>query len=283
MFNGSIPIVLDSLKQHYFIDRDGKMFRHILNFLRTSSLSIPDNFDEVNLLYEEARFYDIHPLMRLLQQYRLERISNTNNNANIGVNGSSSGLPSSNGVASSSSSMSLRNTLMALKNRNNLSSGAKRICSRRNNVSDEDDEDQGNKTGTSFDCLALHISPDLGERLMLSGERSLIEEVFPEISATLMDARSGVAWNSDAKHVIRFPLNGYCKLLSLQAISRMLSHGFKIYASNGGGVEGQQFSEYLFVRQQQHHHQTQKQSRLRYPSMADEEADDDDDDLQQSP
>jgi len=47
MFNGSVPIILDSLKQHYFIDRDGNMFRHVLNFLRTSQLTIPDDFDEV--------------------------------------------------------------------------------------------------------------------------------------------------------------------------------------------------------------------------------------------
>ena len=66
MFNGSIPIVLDSLKQHYFIDRDGKMFRHILNFLRTNALAIPDNFDEIELLYEEAKFYDIQPLLRFV-------------------------------------------------------------------------------------------------------------------------------------------------------------------------------------------------------------------------
>lgn len=64
MFNGSIPIVLDSLKQHYFIDRDGKMFRHILNFLRTNILVIPENFDELDLLYEEVKFYDIQPLLR---------------------------------------------------------------------------------------------------------------------------------------------------------------------------------------------------------------------------
>lgn len=99
-----------------------------------------------------------------------------------------------------------------------------------------------------YQCLALNICPDLGERIMISGERSLVEETFPEISQTLMDARSGVAWNQDAKHVIRFPLNGYCKLNSLQSISRLLNHGFRIMASNGGGVEGQQFSEYLFVR-----------------------------------
>jgi hypothetical protein len=43
LFNGSIPIVLDTLKQHYFIDRDGKTFRHILNYLRSSKLILPEN------------------------------------------------------------------------------------------------------------------------------------------------------------------------------------------------------------------------------------------------
>lgn len=36
--------MLDGLKQHYFIDRDGHMFRYILNFLRTSKLLLPDDF-----------------------------------------------------------------------------------------------------------------------------------------------------------------------------------------------------------------------------------------------
>lgn len=101
----------------------------------------------------------------------------------------------------------------------------------------------------TFECIALHISPDLGERILLSGDRMLLEEAFPETNQALMDARSGVAWNQhDAHHVIRFPLNGYCKLNSVQAIRRLLNAGFRIAASNGGGVEGQQFSEYLFIR-----------------------------------
>lgn len=101
----------------------------------------------------------------------------------------------------------------------------------------------------SYECVALHISPDLGERILLSGDRILLDEVFPETNQALMDARSGIAWNQqDAHHVIRFPLNGYCKLNSVQAITRLLNAGFKIAASNGGGVEGQQFSEYLFIR-----------------------------------
>lgn len=43
------------------------MFRHILNFLRTNTLAIPDNFDELDLFYEEAKYYDIQPLIRFDQ------------------------------------------------------------------------------------------------------------------------------------------------------------------------------------------------------------------------
>lgn len=59
LFNGSIPIVLDSLKQHYFIDRDGGMFRHVLNFMRNSRLLIAEDFPDLELLLEEARYFEI--------------------------------------------------------------------------------------------------------------------------------------------------------------------------------------------------------------------------------
>lgn len=109
---------------------------------------------------------------------------------------------------------------------------------------------RGNDGNCSYECVALHVSPDLGERVMLSGGRALLDEVFPETTQAVIDARSGVAWHQqDARHVIRFPLNGYCKLNSVQAITRLLNAGFRVVASNGGGVEGQQFSEYLFIRQ----------------------------------
>ncbi|XP_034558032.1 uncharacterized protein LOC117826223 [Notolabrus celidotus] len=73
LFNGTEPIVLDSLKQHYFIDRDGPMFRYILNFLRTSKLLIPDDFKEYSLLYEEASFFQLAPLQAELERWRTER------------------------------------------------------------------------------------------------------------------------------------------------------------------------------------------------------------------
>lgn len=42
------------------------MFRHILNFLRTNSLNIPEPFDEIDQLYDEAKYYDIHDLVRFV-------------------------------------------------------------------------------------------------------------------------------------------------------------------------------------------------------------------------
>lgn len=72
LFNGSIPIVLDSLKQHYFIDRDGGMFRHILNFMRNSKLLIADTFSDLDLLLEEARYFDISRKFLLFKYYCID-------------------------------------------------------------------------------------------------------------------------------------------------------------------------------------------------------------------
>lgn len=101
----------------------------------------------------------------------------------------------------------------------------------------------------TYDIVALHISPDLGERIMLSAERFILDEIFPETNQAVLDGRTNVAWNQlDGRQIIRFPLNGYCKLNSIQVLTRLLNAGFTIEASTGGGVEGQQFSEYLLVR-----------------------------------
>jgi hypothetical protein len=68
MFNGTIPIVLDTLKQHYFIDRDGKTFRHILNYMRTNRLVLPENFNNFESLMDEAKYYELEALCKLIEE-----------------------------------------------------------------------------------------------------------------------------------------------------------------------------------------------------------------------
>ena len=47
--------------------------------------------------------------------------------------------------------------------------------------------------------------PPPGERIMISGSRDTLEELFPEIASTLQDARQTLTWNSSSKYVIRSP------------------------------------------------------------------------------
>ncbi|CAB1332144.1 unnamed protein product [Coregonus sp. 'balchen'] len=141
------PIVLDSLKQHYFIDRDGHIFRYILNFLRTAKLLLPEDFKEFSLLYEEARFFQLSPLQAELENWRSEREARS----------------------------------------------VWRVC----------------------ECVVVRVAPELGERITLSGDRALIEEVFPEVGDVMCNSMNA-GWNHDSTHVIRFPLNGYCHLNSVQ-------------------------------------------------------------------
>jgi len=197
MFSGGIPIVLDTLKQHYFIDRDGGMFRHILNFMRTGRPILPENFQYVDLLLEEAKYFELPELVSYLGNLQRKGQKKTTN-----------------GVSQSNHSP----------------------------------VPKSRETIDSWDVVAVNISPEMGERIMISGSRETLEELFPEIAHTLQDARHSLAWNSSSKYVIRFPLNGYCKVTTMQVIATLLNNSFELKTSNGGGVEGQQFSEYLFIR-----------------------------------
>ncbi|KAK3535669.1 hypothetical protein QTP70_019727 [Hemibagrus guttatus] len=180
LFNGTEPIVLDSLKQHYFIDRDGEIFRYILSYLRTSKLLLPEDFKEFQLLYEEARYYQLSPMVKELERWKQER--------------------------------------------------------------------EQRRKGQPCECLVVRVTPDLGERIALSGDKALIEEIFPETGDVMCNSVNA-GWNQDPTHVIRFPLNGYCRLNSVQVLERLFQKGFTIVASCGGGVDSSQFSEYILSRE----------------------------------
>lgn len=64
----SLPTATDS-NNRIFIDRDGPLFRYIVNFLRDKRLSLPENFTEHAQLYSEADFYQIEPIKQQLEKF----------------------------------------------------------------------------------------------------------------------------------------------------------------------------------------------------------------------
>ncbi|KAM5277781.1 potassium channel regulatory protein [Hipposideros larvatus] len=56
-----------------FVDRDGQLFSFILDFLRTQQLLLPTDFSDYLRLQREALFYELDPLVDLLnQEYQLQ-------------------------------------------------------------------------------------------------------------------------------------------------------------------------------------------------------------------
>ncbi|KAA0191792.1 hypothetical protein HAZT_HAZT000896 [Hyalella azteca] len=209
------------------------MFRHLLNYMRHGRLLLPDDFSDFDLLLEEARFFELSGLVRQIEELRRQRnfrskqqIYNNNNN----ISSSSSNCNSSGSNCNSSGSNCISESEGVTSCGGNFVNGVK-------------------KENCAHDVVAINVSPDLGERVMVSGERGVVEELFPEVACDVIEGRGAMAWNHDPKFIIRFPLNGYCKLNSMEAVQRLLSASFRVLASNGGGVEGQQFSEYIFYRQ----------------------------------
>lgn len=58
---GGVPPQPDS-NGHFFIDRDGTMFRFILNFMRNKRLCLPSSFEEFDQLLAEADFFQLNDL-----------------------------------------------------------------------------------------------------------------------------------------------------------------------------------------------------------------------------
>ncbi|OQV12390.1 BTB/POZ domain-containing protein KCTD15 [Hypsibius exemplaris] len=228
LFNGNIAIVLDSLKQHYFLDRDGRMFRHVLNYVRHGRLMVPKDFTEWALLYEEALWFAVPGMAQDIEEQMDRKPS-------AAVEDDSEIYPRPAKRKRTSSSPTTTTTAPAVKgqpdNNTDITAAA------------------GDTTVYTFECITINITPDLGERITLTAEKAIAEEIFPEVAEGLTtNGRSHAAWNTDPNQLTRFPLNGYCKLNSTQVVQRLLNAGFSVAAGSGGGMESQYFTEYLFVR-----------------------------------
>lgn len=67
LLEGTIPSKRDD-QGNYLIDRDGEIFRHVLNFLRSGELlTLPEGFKEYELLESEADFFQLDELKTVIQ------------------------------------------------------------------------------------------------------------------------------------------------------------------------------------------------------------------------
>lgn len=57
----------------YFVDRDGSLFSYILDYLRTSQLTLPSDFSDYERLQREAEFYQLQALTEQLGQENIYR------------------------------------------------------------------------------------------------------------------------------------------------------------------------------------------------------------------
>jgi len=67
MFSGKIPVMVDR-DGYVFIDRDGKFFGKILNFLRNGSIEPPRDRAKCYDMYKEAEFYQLRAMMDQLAE-----------------------------------------------------------------------------------------------------------------------------------------------------------------------------------------------------------------------
>ncbi|XP_030048489.1 BTB/POZ domain-containing protein KCTD8-like isoform X2 [Microcaecilia unicolor] len=62
-------------RARFFIDRDGFLFRYVLDYLRDKQLSLPDHFPEKERLLREAEYFQLADLVKLLSPQMVKQSS----------------------------------------------------------------------------------------------------------------------------------------------------------------------------------------------------------------
>ncbi|XP_073815887.1 BTB/POZ domain-containing protein Ktl [Musca autumnalis] len=73
MFSDSRENLLKDSKGRYFLDRDGVLFRYILDYLRDKTLNLPEGFREKQRLQKEAEYYKLEGMLACMRKERETR------------------------------------------------------------------------------------------------------------------------------------------------------------------------------------------------------------------
>ncbi|XP_060741914.1 BTB/POZ domain-containing protein KCTD12b [Tachysurus vachellii] len=196
-------------KGRFFIDRDGFLFRYILDYMRDQQLVLPDHFPERGRLQREAEYFNLPELVKLLAP----KITKQNS---LGDDGCQSDPEESSPSADAS---------------RNLASLGTATCS---SLTASD----GKRTG--FITIGYRGSYTLGRdsqtdakfrrvaRIMVCGKTSLAKEVFGE---TLNESRD------PDRPPERYTCRYYLKFTFLeQAFDKLADAGFHMVACNSTGT-----------------------------------------------
>ena len=86
LLSGRIPSAKDD-QDNYLIDRDGEVFRHVLNYLRCDKLVLPEGFNEFRLIECEADFFMLPSLKKAVRELLGECLASGNQNIGLNVGG----------------------------------------------------------------------------------------------------------------------------------------------------------------------------------------------------
>lgn len=200
-------------KGRFFVDRDGFLFRYILDYMRDQQLVLPDHFPERGRLQREAEFFNLPELVKLLAP----KISKQNSLGDEGCQSdpedSSPGIDSARNLGSLGAAAAACASLVpgALDNKR---SGFITIGYRGSYTLGRDSH-----TDAKFRRVA---------RIMVCGKTSLAKEVFGE---TLNESRD------PDRPPERYTSRYYLKFTFLeQAFDKLADAGFHMVACNSTGT-----------------------------------------------
>lgn len=88
LFEPSKPALGKDSGGKFFLDRDGALFRHVLDYLRNQRLVLPEGFKEAERLKQEANFYGLPELEKAVDEQSRSCSNGKTGHITVGYRGS---------------------------------------------------------------------------------------------------------------------------------------------------------------------------------------------------